>query len=178
MSKRKKSRKASSRQSAAKTSPGKQRARRWKIAIAGSMLAGIAAIVVGLNLPRGEAVANITVYKSPTCGCCAKWIDHLEDHDFAVKVVNRNNVTPKKQEFGVPTSLYSCHTARVGDYVVEGHVPAEDILNLLEKKPPVVGIGVAGMPIGSPGMEQGSRKDAYTVFSFDREKMTSVYARH
>ncbi len=131
-----------------------------------------------LALPEKEAIAAVTVYKSPTCGCCKEWISYLESHDFSVSVVNRNDVTPKKRELGVPTRLYSCHTAKVGGYVVEGHVPAEDIVRLLERRPDIRGIGVAGMPVGSPGMEQGSQKNPYTVFAFDNSQNTSVFSRH
>ena len=134
----------------------------------------------GLGLGKREAIASMTVYKSPTCGCCAKWVDYMEDNGFDVRVVNRSDVESKKREFGVPERLYSCHTAKIdGDegYVIEGHVPADDVKRLLEEKPDYRGIGVPGMPQGSPGMETG-RKDRYKVFGFDRDRSTSVFNRY
>ena len=125
------------------------------------------------------AQADITVYKSPTCGCCKKWISHLEDNGFKVKSVDMQSVTPKKIEFGITPQLASCHTAVVNGYVIEGHVPASDIKRLLKDKPKDVrGLTVPGMPIGSPGMEQGSRKDPYAVLTIDKKGGTTVYSRH
>jgi len=144
------------------------------IVIAGSI------IFVWLSFDKQEAIASMTVYKSPTCGCCAKWVDHMEDNGFEVKVINRSDVTSKKREFGVPERLYSCHTAKIDGekgYIIEGHVPADDIKRLLEEKPPYIGLGVPGMPQGSPGMETG-RKDQYAVLSFDRDKLTHVFSRY
>jgi len=125
------------------------------------------------------AQAAITVYKSPTCDCCKKWISHLEDNGFKVKSVNMNNVVPKKIEFGITRQTASCHTAVVEGYVIEGHVPANDIKRLLKDRPKGVrGLAVPGMPVGSPGMEQGDRKDPYAVLSIDKQGQTRVFARH
>ncbi|MBD3610264.1 MAG: DUF411 domain-containing protein [Gammaproteobacteria bacterium] len=120
----------------------------------------------------------ITVYKSPTCGCCKKWVTHLEDNGFDVEAKNVRNVAPIKDENGVPRRMRSCHTAVVGGYVVEGHVPASDIKRMLKEQPNIRGLAVPGMPVGSPGMEQGSRKDPYPVVAFDKKGNLAVYNRY
>lgn len=121
--------------------------------------------------------AEIHVIKSPTCGCCADWAEHLREAGFEVTVEDRNDLTARKRELGVPSDLSSCHTATVGGYVVEGHVPASDIRRLLEERPDVEGIAVPGMPMGSPGME-GPRKDPYRVIAFDGRGARTVWANH
>jgi len=121
--------------------------------------------------------SEITVYKSPSCGCCGNWVDHVRDNGFSVKVVNREDLTSIKRENGVPSVLQSCHTALVDGYVVEGHVPANDIIRLLTEKPKARGLAVPGMPIGSPGMEQGDEKEPYPVVIFGDSGM-DVYARY
>jgi len=146
-------------------------------AITFSLLAGIALIIGGLLINQPSSIAEeIVVYKSPTCGCCTKWVDHLEDNGFSVKVHNRSNMGPIKAELGVPRHLQSCHTAKVSGYVVEGHVPADEITRLLTERPQVRGLAVPGMPMGSPGME-GLRKDAYDVLAIQDNGRTTVYAR-
>lgn len=119
---------------------------------------------------------TITVYKSPTCGCCAKWVDHVKEHGFTVVTHDTNDLTRVKAMAGVPARLSSCHTAIVDGYVIEGHVPADLIQKLLEERPEVVGLAVPGMPMGSPGME-GPYKEAYDVLLFRRDGTTDVYAR-
>ena len=119
----------------------------------------------------------VTVYKSPTCGCCAAWVDHLSENGFATKVIDEPQMNPLKGSLGVPAELRSCHTATIGDYVIEGHVPAADIHRLLEEGLTIDGLAVPGMPIGSPGMEMGDRVDAYAVIAFDGEAR-SEFARH
>jgi hypothetical protein len=118
---------------------------------------------------------TITVYKSPTCGCCTKWEEHLREHGFRVESVARDDVASIKREQGVPQALQSCHTGVVEGYAVEGHVPADVIRKLLAERPPVKGIAVPGMPMGSPGME-GPYKDDYEVFTFDETGPKDVYA--
>jgi hypothetical protein len=105
-------------------------------------------------------------------------VEHLRRHAFTVVAKDTSDVSSVKQTARVPTSLYSCHTAFVNGYVVEGHVPAEDIQRMLRDKPKIAGIAVAGMPAGSPGMEVGSRKDPYNVIAFKRDGSTSVFAKH
>ncbi len=122
--------------------------------------------------------AEVVVYKSPTCGCCNKWIEHLQANGFTVKAQNVADIMPSKNANGVPPTLASCHTAKVDGYVIEGHVPAADIKRLLKERPKVLGLAVPGMPVGSPGMEQGAHKERYDVLTFDDAGNTRVYARH
>ena len=121
------------------------------------------------------ALAPVTVYKSVTCGCCGNWNEHLRASGFAVTNHDLQDVTPIKDKHHVPAALRSCHTALVGGYIVEGHVPADVIRKLLRERPAIAGIAVPGMPMGSPGME-GPRKDAYDIIAFDKAGKTSVYA--
>jgi hypothetical protein len=123
----------------------------------------------------GVAAVEITVSKTPQCGCCKKWVDHLRTNGFEVAVVDMDSVEPVKRQNGVPAALGSCHTAVVDGYVVEGHVPADLIERLLNERPEVKGLAVPGMPMGSPGME-GPQKHPYQVLTFDDEGQTSVYA--
>lgn len=134
----------------------------------------------GLNgqLQADEGLKDIHVYKSPTCGCCTDWVDHLKDNGFKVEVTETNNLNPLKQDAGLPPSLASCHTAFVGDYVIEGHVPANDIHRLIAEAPKAKGLAVPGMPVGSPGMEMGDRKDPYQVLMFNESGQTRVFAEH
>ncbi|HEX2092963.1 MAG TPA: DUF411 domain-containing protein [Longimicrobiaceae bacterium] len=118
----------------------------------------------------------VTVYKTPSCGCCRKWVDHLRSHGFRVTSHDMADVQPIKRRHGVPGSAASCHTALVGGYVVEGHVPADVIQKLLRERPRVAGVAVPGMPMGSPGME-GPYSERYDVVSFDRSGKTAVYVR-
>jgi len=126
---------------------------------------------------QAPAAPKMTVYKSPTCGCCAKWVAHMRNAGFDVTVNDVPNVGEIKAQHHVPADAQSCHTALVGGYVVEGHVPADVVNQLLKEKPAVAGIAVPGMPIGSPGMESADgNKQAYNVVSFDKAGKTQVYA--
>ena len=119
----------------------------------------------------------MTVYKSASCGCCKKWVDHVRAAGFTVSVRDTEDIDQVKRSMGVPAALQSCHTAVVGGYLVEGHVPADLVRKLLkEKRRDVRGLAVPGMPQGSPGMETGE-KDAYEVIGFDRHGKTRVYAK-
>lgn len=117
------------------------------------------------------------VYKSPTCGCCSKWIEHLEANGFEVSSKDVPNVTPVKQINGVPRQMASCHTALIDGYFVEGHVPAKDIKRLLEERPEIAGLAVPKMPIGSPGME-GPNPETYHVYAVDKKGQPTVFATH
>jgi hypothetical protein len=123
-----------------------------------------------------EAVSVITVYKSASCGCCKKWVEYLQANGFQVKTVDLDDLSEIKAASGVPRSLQTCHTAVVEGYVVEGHVPVDALRKLLHDRPKVAGIGVPGMPVGSPGMD-GSPAQAYDVMSWDKTGKTSVYAK-
>jgi len=119
---------------------------------------------------------SIKVYKDPNCGCCKEWIKHLEQNGFTVEVVDMPDLSAVKMKYGVSDNLRSCHTGVIGDYVIEGHVPADLIVKMLEEKPQIAGLAVPGMPMGSPGME-GATKEAYDVLTFDRAGHTTVYAQ-
>jgi hypothetical protein len=118
----------------------------------------------------------IKVYKTPQCGCCKAWVDHLSENGFQVEAVDMPDLSIVKQKYGVTPALEACHTAVVDGYVVEGHVPADVIRKLLQERPRVVGIAVPGMPGGSPGME-GAMKQPYDVLTFDQAGRTQVFAR-
>ena len=120
----------------------------------------------------------IEVHKSPSCGCCGKWITHLEANGFDVTAENSLNMQEVKREAGVPDQHASCHTAHVGDYFIEGHVPAADIRRLLEEKPKAKGLTVPGMPVGSPGMEMGDRQDPYQVLLVKEDGSTEVFSEY
>lgn len=137
---------------------------------------GLAATLTTGQAAWAEDDLNIKVYKSPTCGCCGDWIDHLEENGFEVDVTDTNDMNTIKQDAGLTPQLASCHTAFIDDYVIEGHVPATDIRRLVEKKPMAHGLSVPGMPAGSPGMEMGDRKDNYQVLLFNKAGQTRVFA--
>lgn len=144
-----------------------------------------AAIVIALGwagsvwtAAQTAAKPQMTVYKSSTCGCCSKWVEHMQTNGFDVKAINVDDVDKVKRAQGVPASAASCHTALVNGYVVEGHVPADAVLKMLKEKPAIVGLAVPGMPIGSPGMEMpNGQKDPYTIVSIDKTGKTAVYQR-
>ncbi len=121
---------------------------------------------------------SIKVYRNAGCGCCEKWVSHLKQHHFQVDETVLNDVQPIKDKYNVPPELASCHTAVVNGYLVEGHVPAADIQKLLKLKPNVVGIAVPQMPVGTPGMEIGDKKQAYNVISFDKNKQPVVFSTY
>lgn len=140
------------------------------------LAAGVLYLFSPLSPASGSELPTVTVYKSPACTCCAAWAEHMEEAGFRVETVEDRNLTLVKHDNGVPGSLFSCHTATVGGYTVEGHVPADDVKRMLAERPDIRGIGVAGMPAGSPGMP--GVPEGYTVASFTEEGATSVYARH
>jgi hypothetical protein len=144
--------------------------------LAAGALAALAPSLAGSQ----PTLPTITVYKGATCGCCNAWIDHLTRNGLTVKGVDTADLAGVKRTMGVPPALESCHTAVVGVYLVEGHVPAADIKRMLAQRPAIRGLAVPGMPIGSPGMEQGNPKDydRYAVIAFAANGTTSVFARH
>lgn len=136
----------------------------------------IAGGTVSFAASRAPAPIPLRVVKSPTCGCCQKWIDYMKAQGFAVTVENRDEFTALKRANGVTRDLESCHTAFAGDIVIEGHVPADLVKKLLTEKPAgVKGLAVPGMPMGSPGME-GSMKDRYTIYTFTTKGHAKPYA--
>ena len=123
-----------------------------------------------------NVLPKVIAYKDPNCGCCTLWIAHMKRAGFAVTAVNTPDMTAVRREYGVPGPVQSCHTAVVDGFVVEGHVPADDVKRLLKERPKVVGLAVPGMPLGSPGMEQGGTKEPYKVLTFDQAGKTTVFA--
>ena len=142
-------------------------------------LAGLGVLASGAcGLPAlAQGKPRVEVWKDPNCGCCGEWVRHLEGHGFQVRVHNEGN-TAARGRLGIPEKLGSCHTAVVGGYVVEGHVPAAEIHRLLRERPAALGLAVPGMPVGSPGMDggvYGGRKDAYDVLLVARDGSTRVF---
>jgi hypothetical protein len=134
-------------------------------------------VALAMNGPNpANAADTVVVYKSPTCGCCNAWVDHVREHGFTVVTHDMNDVDPIKRQLNVPPAHISCHTASVRGYAVEGHVPADLIRKMLDEKPGIRGLTVPGMPVGSPGME-GPFKQAYDVLSFDDAGNVQVYAK-
>lgn len=119
-----------------------------------------------LLISAHAGAAVIEVVKSPYCGCCAKWVEYLKQRGMDVRVTDSEQVTALKDRLKIPARLRSCHTAKVGGYVVEGHVPAEDIARLLKERPKAIGIAVAGMPAGAPGMEHAEHKGHFQTILF------------
>jgi hypothetical protein len=126
-----------------------------------------------------QAVREMVVYSSPTCGCCSDWVGYVEEHGYTVTVESVQDIYVVKEEHHIPRNTWSCHTALVDGYVVEGHVPIEDIERLLSERPDVAGIAVPGMPVGSPGMEvAGTEPQPFAVVTFDEAGTTEVYSTH
>ncbi len=130
-----------------------------------ALLITAGALVAATAMPAFAAGTPVTVHKTPWCGCCAGWAQHLKRNGFAVTIEEAEDLDPIKNLLGVPEHLQSCHTAVVEGYVIEGHVPADAIQRLLEERPEVTGLAVPGMPMGSPGME-GATSEAYDVIAF------------
>lgn len=137
-----------------------------------SLLAG----ALGVHLYARAALPAIEVYKTPSCGCCHLWVEHLRANGFTVNAHDVDDTTGYRQKFGVPQALGSCHTGMVGGYALEGHVPAREIKRLLAERPQIKGLAVPAMVLGSPGME-GPRSDPYDVLAFRADGSTTVY-RH
>ena len=124
-----------------------------------------------------QSALGITVYKTPYCGCCHLWVEHLKANGFAVTPKDVNDTAPIRQKLNMPAALGSCHTAVINGYVIEGHVPAEDIKRLLKEKPKALGLAVPGMPLGSPGMESANPQPYETLLVM-KDGSTKVWARH
>lgn len=150
----------------------------------GRVAAGTALLATGRRALGAELLAapgpRLTVYKDPNCGCCEEWIGHMAKAGFRPAVQDVSDLAAIKQRMGVPSKLYSCHTAVVDGYLVEGHVPAADVQRLLRERPKAKGLAVPGMPIGSPGMEQGppSGYQRYESVLFLADGTTRRWATH
>ena len=141
------------------------------IAAVCSGLGNVSADEVQKALANKVGLVTITVYRSPTCSCCGQWVEHLKANAFDVKDIITNEIDQVKDRLGVPPELASCHTAVVGDYFIEGHVPAGDIARLISLKPAVRGVAVPGMPRGTPGMEVGTVKDDFDVYAVEGKRV-------
>jgi hypothetical protein len=129
------------------------------------------------STPRTAAASTMTIYMSPTCGCCAKWVDHVKAAGFKTVVHEEQDMDTVKESLGVPRDMRSCHTAQVDTYLIEGHVPAEDIRTLLERKPKAAGLAAPGMPASSPGMAvPGEPHEPFDVVLFQRDGKSEVFA--
>jgi hypothetical protein len=136
-------------------------------------------LIAGLFSATSAMAANVITHKSPYCGCCTEWVKHMEEAGFDVEVKDHQNMNPIKQELGVTPQLASCHTAEIDGFVFEGHIPAADIKSFLANPPKnAIGLAVPGMPMGSPGMEYGDKKDEYVVYAFNEQGRTFEYKRH
>ncbi len=140
----------------------------------GALVAAVPAMA-GAMATSGVAPIKISVYKSPSCGCCGEWVKHMQANGFDVQVIPMEDVSSVARASGVPNKLGSCHTALVGAYVIEGHVPADLVKKILNEKPKILGLSVPGMVDGPPGMNENLKKP-YDVIAFDRAGKTSVYA--
>ncbi len=125
-----------------------------------------------------EDLPAVTVYKSPTCQCCGEWITHLKNNGFEVKTTDLSDMQQIKNRFNIPRELSSCHTAVVDGYVVEGHVPADEVKRMLVQQPQIAGLTVPGMPVGSPGMERGNQLDPYNVLAFSKNGSANIFAKY
>ena len=144
----------------------------------------VAVLVLGLGVAAQQkapapAATRVTVYKTSSCGCCRLWVDHLKANGFDVQAmdVSAADVRGISRVAGLKDEDTSCHTAKIGNYTVEGHVPADDIKRMLKEKPAIAGLAAPGMPQGSPGMEQGV-KEPYDVIAFKKDGTSTVYAKH
>lgn len=167
--------------SASATSSTLAKARASRRRLLAMAVLGALGVAAGLRpgAARAQARAVIEVWKDPNCGCCGLWVEHLQRAGFEVRTNEVGN-TAARRRLGIPDRLGSCHTARVGAYAIEGHVPAADIARLLREKPQAIGLAVPGMPIGSPGMdgpEYGGRQDRYEVLLLLRDGSTRVFSR-
>jgi hypothetical protein len=143
-----------------------------------SILLTIFLFVLTLASAAEPGLPEVTVYKDPNCGCCTKWVAYLRENDYRVTEINTTDISAYKEKHGIPARLGSCHTALVAGYVLEGHVPVADIVKLLQERPGIVGLSVPGMPVGTPGMEMGDRKDPYEVIAINKDGSHYTYSRH
>ncbi len=140
-----------------------------------------AALVALAALPAWAATApapKVVVYKTPTCGCCGAWATHMRAAGFVVDVVEVKDAGVERKRLGMPAQFGSCHTASIGGYAIEGHVPAAEVKRLLANKPKAIGLAVPGMPLSSPGMDVPGRKDPYQVLLINPSGQSSIYANY
>jgi hypothetical protein len=133
---------------------------------------------VAAHVAPANMQPTVVVYKNASCGCCGAWVEHMQSHGFPVEVHDVDDLNSINERVGLPPAMASCHTAEVGGYFIEGHVPATEVQRLLAEKPKAKGLTVPGMPIGSPGMEQGDVVDRYDVLLVNEDGTTGVYATY
>jgi hypothetical protein len=139
-------------------------------------LFAIATSFAGVRVGRAAALPPVMAYRNPGCGCCEKWAERMKQAGFSVTIADDPALDARRSALGVPAELASCHTALIGDYVIEGHVPPEDILSLLDKRPLARGLAMPGMPMGSPGMDTDGAADRYDTLLMAPDGTWSVYA--
>ena len=156
------------------------RTKRFVTGMSALVFAGAAVIVSAQQKAPAPPLPKVTVYKTSSCGCCKLWVDHLKASGFDVQAmdVSSADVRQVSKVAGLKDDDVSCHTAKVGNYTIEGHVPADDIKRLLKEKPAVAGLAAPGMPMGSPGMDQGGAKEAFDVIAFKKDGTSTVFAKH
>ena len=128
--------------------------------------------------PAYSGNLDMTVYRSPSCGCCGLWVEHARKHGFNIKDIKTEEMEALKQKYNIPTELASCHTTIIDGYVMEGHIPADDIKRFLQKKPEFAGLAVPGMPIGTPGMEASNIKQPFQVLAFNHKGEIEVFKEY
>jgi hypothetical protein len=154
---------------------------RFTIAVSTVAVLGLGLGAAAQQKPAAATtLPKVTVYKTSSCGCCRLWVDHLKTNGFDVQAmdISAAEVRAVSKAAGLKDEDTSCHTAKIGNYVVEGHVPAADIKRMLTEKPAIAGLSAPGMPMGSPGMEQGNVKEPYDVIAFKKDGTSTVYAKH
>jgi hypothetical protein len=144
------------------------------------LVCGVAAMSLGwpVAVNATSGLPPVTVFRNPGCGCCEKWAGLLAQSGFKVTMTDDPTLEKRRVRLGVPTDVAGCHTAQMGDYIIEGHVPPEDILRFLAEKPAARGLAVPGMPFGSPGMDTDGPADAFDVLIFMADGSSKLYARH
>jgi hypothetical protein len=156
----------------------RQKSRKGEALTTGRLV--LATLILGVVVVSGCISGNvvsgaaITVYKSPTCGCCVQYVPELQKDGFVVETIVTQNMEPIKNRYGVPRDMESCHTAVIGEYFVEGHVPVEAVNKLLDERPDIDGIALPGMPSGSPGMP-GPKRGPFTIYAIKDSKVTGVF---
>lgn len=143
-----------------------------------NILLGAAGAALGTSVLAASSIPEVEVFKNPDCSCCGGWVEHLKSAGFAVKVTVTADTAPIRKRYGIPEALGSCHTGVMAGYALEGHVPAADVRRLLAQKPVAAGLAVPGMPVGSPGMEAGARKDAFDVLLVDKRGGATIFASY
>src|SRR6185503_10979374 len=151
----------------------------FTLGITAIAIAGLGYAAAAQQASTSSALPKVTVYKTSSCGCCKLWVEHMKSNGFDVQAmdVSSADVRQVSKMAGLKDEDTSCHTAKIGNYTIEGHVPAADIKRLLNEKPAIAGLSAPGMPQGSPGMEQGA-KEPYDVIAFKKDGTSTVFAKH